>query len=61
MIMGPSISGMNRILAKPKYNDWEDCRDYHNKNWCKNYFRHHNENENENNNGNKASQGIGQS
>ena len=59
MIMGPSISGINSVLAKQKYNDWEDCRDDHSKNWCKNYFRHHNDNNN--GNGNKASQGIGQS
>ena len=27
MIMGPSISGISSVLAKQKYNDWEDCRD----------------------------------
>jgi hypothetical protein len=59
MIMGPSISGTNSVLAKQKYNDWDDCRDDHSKSWCKNYFRHHNDNNN--GNGSKASQGIGQS
>ena len=47
MIMGPSISGINSVSAKQKYNDWEDCRDDHSKNWCKNYFRHHNDHDND--------------
>ena len=59
MIMGPSISSINSVSAKQKYNDWEDCRDDHSKNWCKNYFRHHNNHDN--GNGNRASQAIGQS
>ncbi|HKU84211.1 MAG TPA: hypothetical protein VJP58_09230 [Candidatus Nitrosocosmicus sp.] len=59
MIMGPSISGINSVQAKQKYKDWEDCRDDHSKNWCKNYFRHHNGDDD--NNGNRASQAIGQS
>ncbi len=59
MIMGPSISGINNVFAKQKYNDWDDCRDDHSKKWCKNYFKHHNDDDN--GNGNRASQGIGQS
>lgn len=59
MIMGPSIAGMNNALAKQKYDDWEDCRDDHSKNWCKNYFKHHDDDDN--GDGNRASQGIGQS
>ena len=59
MIIGPSMSNIENVLAKQKYNDWEDCRDNHSKNWCKIYFRHHNDDDN--GNGNKASQGIGQS
>lgn len=59
MIIGPSMSNIENVFAKQKYNDWEDCRDDHSKNWCKNYFRHHNDDDN--GNGNKASQGIGQS
>ena len=59
MIMGPSIAGMDNVLAKQKYDDWEDCRDDHSKNWCKNYFKHHDDDDN--GDGNRASQGIGQS
>jgi hypothetical protein len=59
LIMGPSISGINNVLAKQKYDDWEDCRDDHSKNWCKKYFKDHNDDDN--GNGNSANQGIGQS
>ena len=59
MIIGPSISNIQYIFAKQKYSDWEDCRDDHSKNWCKNYFKHHDDDDN--GNGNRASQGIGQS
>jgi hypothetical protein len=57
MIMGPSISNIENVFAKQKYDDWDDCRDDHSKNWCKYYFKYHNDN----GNGNEARQGIGQS
>ena len=57
MLIGPSISGTGEIFAQ-KYKNWEDCRDDHSKNWCKNYFKHHDDNDDD---GNSASQGIGQS
>ena len=56
IIIGPQITRIGDILAKQKYSDWEDCRDDHSKNWCKNYFKNHDDD-----NGNRASQGIGQS
>ncbi|MBA2268616.1 MAG: hypothetical protein H0W19_09815 [Nitrosopumilus sp.] len=59
MIMGPQISSIGDVLVKQKYNDWEDCRDDHSKNWCKKYFKNHDDDDD--NDGNRASQGIGQS
>ena len=59
MIMGPQISNVGDVFAKQKYKNWDDCRDDHSKNWCKKYFKKHN-NDNDKG-GNKASQGIGQS
>ena len=58
MIMGPQITSIGDVLAKQKYNDWEDCRDDHSKNWCKQYFKNHDDHDDD---GNRASQGIGQS
>ena len=58
MIIGPQITSISDVLAKQKYNDWKDCRDDHGKNWCKNYFKNHDDDDND---GNRASQGIGQS
>ncbi len=60
MIMGPAISSIGDVLAKQKYDDWEDCRDDHSKNWCKKYFKNHNDDDDDDG-GNRASQGIGQS
>ena len=40
MIMGPSISNVGDVFAQ-KYKNWDDCRDDHSKNWCKKYFKHH--------------------
>ncbi len=60
MIMGPQISSIGDVLVKQKYNDWEDCRDDHSKNWCKKYFKNHDDDDDDND-GNRASQGIGQS
>ena len=59
MIMGPQISSVGDVFAKQKYNDWDDCRDDHSKNWCKKYFKHHDDDDDDD--GNRASQGIGQS
>ena len=59
MIMGPQISHVGDVLAKQKYNDWDDCRDNHSKNWCKKYFKNHDDDNDDD--GNRASQGIGQS
>jgi hypothetical protein len=59
MIMGPQISNLGDALAKQKYNDWDDCRDDHSKNWCKKYFKNHDKDDDDD--GNRASQGIGQS
>ena len=59
MIMGPQISHVGDVLAKQKYNDWDDCRDDHSKNWCKKYFKNHDDDNDDD--GNRASQGIGQS
>ena len=59
MIMGPQISNVGNVIAKQKYNDWDDCRDDHSKNWCKKYFKQHDKDDD--NDGNRASQGIGQS
>ena len=58
MVMGPTISGAGEVLAQ-KYKNWDDCRDDHSKNWCKKYFKHHDNDDD--NDGNRASQGIGQS
>jgi hypothetical protein len=58
MIMGPQVSSVSDVFAKQKYKDWEDCRDDHSKNWCKKYFKNHNDDDGD---GNRASQGIGQS
>ena len=41
MIMGPQISSVGDVFAKQKYHDWDDCRDNHSKNWCKNYLKDH--------------------
>ena len=60
MIMGPQITSISDVLAKQKYNDWEDCRDDHSKNWCKQYFKNHDDDD-DNDDGNRASQAIGQS
>ena len=57
MLIGPTISGAGEVFAQ-KYKNWEDCRDDHSKNWCKKYFKHHDD---DNDGGNSASQGIGQS
>src|SRR5215210_5235966 len=57
LIMGPALSTMDFAFAKQKYKNWSDCREDHSKNWCKKYFKKHDNN----NGGNKASQGIGQS
>jgi hypothetical protein len=46
-------------FAKQNYKNWNDCREDHSKNWCKNYFKKY-DNDNKKG-GNKASQGIGQS
>ncbi|WP_148686146.1 hypothetical protein [Candidatus Nitrosocosmicus hydrocola] len=43
MVMGPAISSIGDVLAKQKYDDWQDCRDDHSKNWCKKYFKNHND------------------
>jgi hypothetical protein len=59
MIMGPQITSIGDVLAKQKYNDWDDCRDDHSKNWCKQYFKNHDDDDNDD--GNRASQGISQS
>ena len=59
MIMGPQISNVGDVLAKQKYNDWDDCREDHSKNWCKKYFKNHDDDDDDG--GNRASQGIGQS
>jgi hypothetical protein len=64
LIMGPAISSIGDVLAKQKYDDWDECRDDHSKKWCKKYFKNHdddNDDDNDDGNGNKASQGIGQS
>ena len=58
MVLTPSMLSDN-VFGKQKYKNWDDCRDDHSKNWCKNYFKKH-DNDNKNG-GNKASQGIGQS
>ena len=58
MITGPQISNVGDVFAKQKYNDWDDCRDDHSKNWCKKYFKNHDKDDDD---GNRASQGIGQS
>ncbi len=49
---------MGDVLAKQKYNNWDDCRDDHSKNGCKNYFKDHDSDDND---GNRAPKGIGQS
>ena len=63
LIMGPSISSIGDVLAKQKYDDWDECRDDHSKKWCKKYFKNHDDDDDDDNDGdgNKASQGIGQS
>ncbi|MDR4492054.1 MAG: hypothetical protein R2685_14330 [Candidatus Nitrosocosmicus sp.] len=60
IVMGPIINNIGEVLAKQKYDDWDDCRDDHSKNWCKKYFKHHHDNDDDDD-GNRASQGIGQS
>ena len=61
MIMGPQISHVGDVFAKQKYNNWDDCRDDHSKNWCKKYFKNHDKDDHDDDGGNRASQGIGQS
>ncbi|KAA2283387.1 hypothetical protein [Candidatus Nitrosocosmicus sp. SS] len=62
IVMGPIINNIGEVLAKQKYDDWDDCRDDHSKNWCKKYFKHHHDNDDDyDDDGNRASQGIGQS
>ncbi len=62
MIMGPAISSIGDVLAKQKYDDWDECRDDHSSKWCKKYFKNHDDDDDDNDdNGNRASQGIGQS
>ena len=53
------INMTESVFAKKHYKNWDDCRDDHSKNWCKEYFKKHNNNSDKG--GNKASQGIGQS
>jgi hypothetical protein len=53
------MSMTESVFAKKHYKNWNDCREDHSKNWCKKYFKKHN-NDNDKG-GNKASQGIGQS
>ncbi len=60
MILGPALSSIENVIAKQKYKNWSDCREDHSKNWCKKYFKKHDNDDNKNG-GNKASQGIGQS
>lgn len=57
IVLGPMINNIRDILAKQKYDDWDNCRDDNGKNWCKKYFKHHDDDDD----GNRASQGIGQS
>ena len=59
MIMGPAVSSIGDVLAKQKYDDWDECRDDHSKNWCKKYFKNHDDDDD--GDGNRASQAIGQS
>ena len=54
LILAPSAMSEN-AFAKKKYKNWSDCREDHSKNWCKKYFKNHDDG------GNSASQGIGQS
>jgi hypothetical protein len=63
MMIGPQITSICDVLAKQKYNDLEDCRGDHSKNWCKTYLKNHdNDNDHDDNdNANRSSQGIGQS
>lgn len=61
MMMGPAISAIDTVSAKHKYKNWSDCREDHSKNWCKKYFKNHDDNKNNKKGGNSASQGIGQS
>jgi hypothetical protein len=53
------INMTESVFAKKHYKNWDDCRDDHSKNWCKEYFKKHNNNSDKG--GNKALQGIGQS
>ena len=59
--MGPSLMSIDEAFAKKKYKNWSDCREDHSKNWCKKYFKKHDNNNGKDGDGNKASQGIGQS
>ena len=47
MLIGPTVSGAE-VFAQ-KYKNWEDCRDDHSKNWCKNYFKHHDDDDDDGN------------
>ena len=58
MVLSP-LAMSDLAFAKQKYKNWSDCREDHSNNWCKNYFKKHNNDDK--NGGNKASQGIGQS
>ncbi|MBA3750786.1 MAG: hypothetical protein H0X03_07870 [Nitrosopumilus sp.] len=53
MLLGPGLTNIGSVCAE-EYDDWEDCRDDHSKNWCADYFEHHG------NNNNAASQEISQ-
>ncbi len=59
LLMGPTLLSIDGVFAKQKYKNWSDCREDHSKNWCKKYFKKHDNDKG--NSGNKASQGIGQS
>jgi uncharacterized protein YgiB involved in biofilm formation len=48
MLIGPTVSGAGEVFAQ-KYKNWEDCRDDHSKNWCKNYFKHHDDDDDDGN------------
>lgn len=60
LVLAPSVISEN-AFAKKKYKNWSDCREDHSKNWCKKYFKKHDNDDNKKSGGNKASQGIGQS
>ncbi len=59
LIMGPTLLSIDGAFATQKYKNWDDCREDHSKNWCKKYFKKHDNDDK--NGGNQASQAIGQS